>query len=123
MNKKRKLNEPEMICPLCESSGQGRHKLEKHVLKTLTGKGEQERFRCPNCRIEFCKHVLTATHKDVNSFACVECTSPINECDCLDCEIFCEECNEIIFITCSDLDSIMYNNDDKKEKERFIHGP
>ena len=64
-----------------------------------------------------CEHVKNATRMNINSFGCRDCPDQVDVCNCFDCEVFCEECNDFIDITCSELDCIMSDNVEKEKKE------
>lgn len=97
------------VCPNCNQ-----------VLEEIERQDGTKTFKCKNEGIEFCEHILDAQSLDRNSFACNNCASPIEECDCYDCEVFCEKCNSFIFCSCCDVEMcISYNEEHLKNQRRL----
>jgi hypothetical protein len=92
-----------MNCPLCKTLYGFDVELEELQMD------ERKIFQCKNKNLkhQFCEHVLAATRKDLANFACQDCSSNIDECDCFDCFVFCGKCNSFLFISCSDVIQMM----------------
>jgi len=97
----------EMKCPICDSE------LEERYLEN-----GQKRFHCRNCGETFCEHILKATRKDIGKFACGNCDSPIDECNCFDCGagVFCQECNDFVATSCSTVVDVIEKNEELQRK-------
>lgn len=104
----------ELFCPLCKPYG-----LKTPVEILWYDHGDRKVYRCTNStlRHEFCEHILKATRKDINNFACNSCSADaIYDCQCFDCAVFCGECNSFINCSCSDVDCVIEDNEDKKNE-------
>ena len=101
-----------MKCPICNGE------LEERYLEN-----GQKRFYCKNCIETFCEHILKATRKDIEKFACGNCDSPIDKCNCLNCGagVFCSECNDFVTSSCSIVMDIIYKNEELLKKKQLLN--
>lgn len=61
---------------------------------------ERKLYYCKSCHFTCCEHL----GEHPRTFSCIECDSPVEECDCYDCDVFCSKCNHPIFgCSCSDV--------------------
>ena len=102
------------FCPLCKQYGFN-FELEELWFED----GKRKFYRCKNrdFRHSFCEHILKATRNDLGNFACNSCyADSIEECQCMDCEVFCGECNSFYDIACGDVMSIIYDNEENSKQ-------
>jgi len=101
-----------MKCPLCKTLyGYPDHELDE--FQTEEGR---KIYECKVLHSQFCEHMLKGTRKNIGNFSCGNCTSPIDDCDCFDCEfVFCDQCNDLIHVdSCSTVVEILEQNEDKQ---------
>ena len=100
-----------MNCPLCKTN----YSIEGSLEELWRDKVKYYQCNNPNGKHEFCEHILKATRKDMNSFSCENCDSPLDDCNCFDCcMIFCEECNAFVALSCSNVVQITKINEEAK---------
>jgi len=93
-------------CPLCGAE------MEEYSLENTLW------YKCPNCHLDACIHILKATRKDIQNFHCGDCMADsIEQCDCFDCSVFCYECNNLVPCNCSTVLEIIDINEEKEASE------
>ena len=100
-----------ITCPLCKDYGL------TTLLETIWyDDGKRKVYRCtqPDMKHEICEHMLTATIKDCENFACNDCPDDVENCNCFSCETFCGACNSFINISCQEVYGIMVDNEEGK---------
>ena len=100
-----------MKCPLCKTI----YGFPDHELDEMQTEEGRKIYECKKLHTQFCEHMLKGTLKDINNFACGNCTSGIDDCDCFDCEfVFCGQCNTLILTdSCNDVMTVLEQNEEK----------
>jgi len=108
-----KDHKPKLKCPLCKEYG-----IESELEEIWYDDGKRKVYRCtqPDMHHEMCEHIMNATRKDINTFACNDCTDDVEDCNCFNCEVFCGECNSFINIFCAEVAGLIDDNEEENRK-------